>query len=64
MQKKIIYRTNQILTGVTNKIKAVKVIDNIVVEEILTGLKTPTENFVSAHRNLNIQHNIKELAEK
>lgn len=62
IQKKIINKTNIILAGVTNKIKANKIINNIITEEILDILKAPTKKTIVKQKDSNT--NIKELTEK
>lgn len=62
IQAKIMNKTNQIIAGVTSKIKANKTANSVITRELLDILKVPTEKIVTKHKNTNID--IKELAEK
>lgn len=64
IRKKISNQTNKILSGVTNKIKANKITNDIIVEKILDILKVPTEKVIDKYKGFNTDINIKELAEK
>jgi hypothetical protein len=62
--KKITLKTNEILAGATNKIKANKITSSIITEEILDILKISTEKVVATQKDFNSNISIKELTEK